>query len=244
MPHSHDPIYLTEKIVPDKRLGRGIIEHPESNMDHPARELIQQVEMGVRNPLSKVWYRRGIFNQYQTSTCVAQAISGVLTTSPFAKSLSADQKRLLKDPDERYRLYRMMQGEDEWPGAEPAYYGTSTNGGMRAMRAAGYIKGWKWCFGVQDVLDTLRKWGPVAIGTWWYSSFDKPGRDGRISISSLAYKRGGHETELHSVNEEERTVRGINSWGNGWGDRGRFEMSFETLDQLLSDDGEAATVIV
>lgn len=244
MSHSHAPIYLTEQIVPGKRLGRGIIEHPESNRAHPVEPLLREVELGVRNPLSKVWYRRGIFNQYQTSTCVAQATSGVMMTHPFIKSLSADQRKQLVDPDFRIHLYRMMQAEDEWEGAEPEYYGTSTNGGMRGLRAAGFIKGWKWCFGIQDVLSTLRMWGPVAIGTWWYDSFDSPRSDGRISIAKSATKRGGHETEIVSVNEAARTVRGINSWGDDWGDHGRFEMTFDTLDALLSDEGEAATVVV
>lgn len=245
MPHTHEtPIYLEEQVIPDKRLGRSLIVHDAQNAEWPAEPLVRQVQLGVKNPLSKVWYSRGIFNQFATSTCTSQATSKGLLTHPFGKSLSAEQKRILNNPDHRIRLYTEAQRLDPWAGEEPTYYGTSTEAIMKAYRAAGFIKEFHWCFGLDDVLRTLTGYGPVVIGTWWYDSFDSPGEDGRITISPNADKRGGHETVLVSRNDSEQTVRGINSWGDDWGDKGRFEISYADLERLLEEEGEAATMVL
>lgn len=225
---------IPEDVVPGKRLGRSVIQHDPRSRNFPMRGLL-----GAAPRNSKIWWRRGVFNQGETSTCVGQTIMGLANTGPF-RSLISKELRLYSPFD----LYRLAQTADEWDGEEPTYHGTSTLGGMAAAKHIGLIKEYRWCFGLGDVLDTLANHGPVAIGTNWYSSFDNPGYDGRIKITKGATLRGGHETELVSVNFEEQTVRGANSWGPGWGAGGRFEMTFATLDRLLNEQGEAATFIL
>jgi C1A family cysteine protease len=54
---------------------------------------------------------------------------------------------------------------------------------------------------------------------------------------------GGHEVELHGVDISSKYVIGTNSWGADWGVKGRFKLSWENLDRLLQEDGDAVTVV-
>ena len=38
-------------------------------------------------------------------------------------------------------------------------------------------------------------------------------------------------------------MRAVNSWGEGWGQRGRFWLTFGDLDKLIKADGEACVAI-
>lgn len=231
--HDHDPLYLEEDPVPGKGLGRTIIQHDPRSRAFSVRPLLEEYRR------SRIWWRRGVFDQGSTSTCVGQSVMGLVNTTPFRVGQAKQQ--LLYSP---YDLYKAAQQLDPWPGAEPSYYGTSTLAGFAAAKDAGLITEYRWCFGLADVVDTLSSLGPVVIGVNWYSSFDRTGYDGRLRITPGATVRGGHAVELVSVNFAEKTVRGVNSWGKTWGAGGRFELDFATLDRLLGEDGEAATAMV
>ena len=56
--------------------------------------------------------------------------------------------------------------------------------------------------------------------------------------------RGGHAFEILGVDAHRRLVTAINSWGPEWGQDGRFTISWDDLERLLSEDGEAATLVV
>lgn len=232
--HDHDLLFLEEDPVAGKGLGRSIVHHDPRSRGFAIRPLLEEQRR------SRIWWRRGVFDQGSTSSCVGQSVMGLVNTTPFRTGLV---KNLLQyDP---IFLYRTAQKQfDPWPGEEPSYYGTSTLAGFKAAQAAGLIREYRWCFGLADVVDTLATFGPVVIGVNWYSSFDRTGYDGRLRITQGATPRGGHAVELVSVNFTEKTVRGVNSWGTSWGSKGRFELEFSTLERLLNEEGEAATAIL
>lgn len=48
--------------------------------------------------------------------------------------------------------------------------------------------------------------------------------------------------ELFGLDVKAKTVTAINSWGPGWGIKGRFTFSWADLDRLLQEEGEASTL--
>ncbi len=111
---------------------------------------------------------------------------------------------------------------------------------MKALVAMKYAAGYKWCFGLQEALQTLSAVGPIEVGVNWYEGFDEPDATGHVRISGQV--RGGHAFEVLGLNVVDHTVTAINSWGTSWGQHGRFEFSWEDFGQLLHEDGEAATI--
>lgn len=240
--------YLTEhpSDAGGGALGRHVVHDPR-NRAYPVRAVLARLP-GRPRP----WWRRGIFDQNvggpwngwrPESSCTVQATSGQLLTSPLrAQTRSAHPQ--LASAEFRWRVYRQAQTLDPWPGDEdtdPRYAGSSGGAACQALVALGAVGAdwqYRWCFGVADVLDTLTRLGPVAIGTRWYAGFDRPAPNGLLEIGGDV--RGGHETELVWYDETEGEVLGVNSWGTAWGPiKGRFRMAVATLERLLGEDGDA-----
>lgn len=241
-----DLIFLEEQPADGPRhfgLGRSIVWHDPRNRDYPAvgpRALVS-VRAGVS---SRVWARPiGVFNQDGEPSCVLQGESGLLFTEPFASRISmrdgGGHCRYVQ-PHERFYAYKRAQKLDPWAGEN--YQGTSTDAGMKLLRAEGRIDEWRWCFGIDDVLKTLSNYGPVVIAGTWYSGMDKPDAQGLIAHSGSS--RGGHLMQVLEVNADKEYVAGPQSWGYGWGLGGFWRMTFDTLDRFLREQGEAATVVI
>jgi hypothetical protein len=79
----------------------------------------------------------------------------------------------------------------------------------------------------------------VITGVNWYDSFDSPDASGHVVISAGAQVRGGHEFEIVGVDVQAKTLRAVNSWGDGWGDAGCFTFEYGDYERLLSEDGDA-----
>lgn len=108
----------------------------------------------------------------------------------------------------------------------------------------GYIKAFHTAVGLNDTLTTLMQF-PIMIGANWYDSFDNPDSKGLISISPDASVRGGHEWELSGiVDPVTKICKAWNSWGEDWGDAGAMYLSFETLERLLAEQGDATIPVV
>lgn len=213
-------------------MGRALIHHDPESRNYPARGVLMRPGLERRD---RTW-RRGLpYDQGSTSSCVGQTGKGMLNTAPFSSQVAYHQRAKY----DAFGFYLGAQDNDQWPGREPDYEGTSALGLCRYWQKQGLINEYRWCFGVDDVIDTLVQHGPVGIGVWWYSGMmSAPG--GMLTVSGRAV--GGHEVELHGVRVKEELVVGTNSWGRGWGDNGRFYMRFSDLDRLLREDGDAFTV--
>ncbi len=119
---------------------------------------------------------------------------------------------------------------------------------MKAAQRDGLISGYRWCFGVDDVVDTLCVVGPVTLGIDWYSGMYATGPGGRVLVQGELV--GGHFITLLGY-DVHRTwgpcVLWVNSWGRSYGIRdnrlgveaGVGWLTVPDLERLLAANGEA-----
>ena len=172
-------------------------------------------------------------SQGSVSSCTEHALTNKLCGWPMPRKIGTL-------PWQQHALYRLAQTMDEWPGED--YEGTSGRGVCRAARQFGLISEWWNAFTVDEVLDLLladstnwQAYGPVIIGTNWYSSMDRPNAKGLLEITPNARVLGGHETCLIGANLRTETLYAVNSWDH----MKLFRLSFETFRRLLAEDGDA-----
>lgn len=139
---------------------------------------------------------------------------------------------------EMRQLYRRAQQLDEIPGEN--YDGSTMRGAFKAFKEAGLIAGYIFIPTLQGIIDALFTTPVVFASRWDYGMF-APDESGFVRPGGRS--AGGHLYEFNGVNLKEKKVRGKNSWGREWALAGRFWMSFETVEELLSDWGEAGIVI-
>jgi len=209
-------------------MGRSLIHHDDRSKNFRA---ISPRQAEVLEPRNRRWFRYGVYDQGQTSTCVAQTGKGILNTRPHLDNIPLRVRKNFSIDD----FYLGAQQNDEWPGQD--YDGTSGLGLCKYLAAAGIIKEYRWCFGLQDVLLTLSHKGPVGIGVWWYTGMFYPNSEGLIEATGS--QEGGHEIELIANDVDREEVEFINSWGAGWGKKGRGRMKWTTLERLLNEQGDA-----
>ncbi len=210
-------------------LGR-LVEHDPRSRNFPAP---------VAETLVTTFHRRHsrVLDQGDLGSCTGNAMAGLLGTDPHyvSRAKPTRNERLAVE------LYSLATELDDVAGVYPPDDTGSTGLGVaRAARQLGLIGGYAHAFGVDHVLGALVL-GPVIVGVNWYDSFDVP-TNGVVEIGVGAQVRGGHEFELVGLDMSVGRVRAVNSWGTGWGVRGRFEFSFDTLRRLLAEDGDCVTV--
>ncbi len=217
-------------------LGRNLYHDPR-NRDYPIRELLPRETTPKRRP----WWRRGVYDQGSESSCTAQAAAGVLESSPNRQVYRGHLPHYDEVP-ERFELYREAQRHDPWQGEEPQYKGSSTDAPFKVLRNRGQIAEWRWCFGIQDVIDTLNVFGPVALGTTWHHDMFRPDANGYVSLTGGVAGGHAYETVWYDLNEQR--FRCVNSWDRSWGQSGRFWLRYEQVEALLADRGEAVTIVL
>lgn len=175
------------------------------------------------------------FNQGELGSCTGNGAVGLLCTEPYRQPGTRYSEALAR------RVYSRATRDDTIVGAwPPRDTGSTVLGAMKALKALGFTKGYRWCFGLDDVLKALSTLGPVEVGLNWYEGFDQPNAHGLVKVRGAV--RGGHAFELLGVDAERKLVWAVNSWGPEWGLRGRFAFSWKDLDRLLHEEGEASTV--
>jgi hypothetical protein len=213
------------------RLGRHL------HFDERSRDFPVQLKKGAAIQ-TKTWIRTlKPFNQGSLGSCTGNGAVGVVCTEPYRQKGTTYNEALAK------KVYSQATHDDTIVGAYPPKdTGSTVLGAMKALRDLKFVKGYHWCFGLDDVLKTLSNIGPVEVGLNWYEGFDKPNAQGLVKIAGSV--RGGHAFELLGVDAEKKLVWAINSWGSDWALGGRFAFSWKDLDRLLHEDGEASTVVL
>jgi hypothetical protein len=169
--------------------------------------------------------------------CTGNAMAGALVTEPFHRpTWNFDERTALQ-------LYSTATRLDGIAGVyPPTGTGSSGLGVAKAARAAGYISAYHHAFGLQHAIEALVL-APVIVGIDWLDTFDKPGRDGRVKITSVSRVRGGHEIEAFGLDVDARMIWFYNSWGTAWGLNGTFCMSWDNFDQLLQAQGDVTVPV-
>lgn len=186
---------------------------------------------------NRTWYTTNVFDQGETSHCVAYSSIGWLMASPVRNTKGLPTFK---------ELYDECQKNDEWPGEEPSYQGTSVRAAMKVLKNRGYVSEYRWAFSAATVVDHLLTTSPLVVGTTWYGSMFDPDKNGFVHVGSEPV--GGHAYLLIGANRDKLcpdgsrgAIRAINSWGRSFGQSGRFWISFTDFDRLMQEDGEAAT---
>lgn len=176
-------------------------------------------------------------DQGRTGTCVGHGWEHWMMAAPTVK-----KDPLL--PPNAYDLYRGACTLDEWADNDDGdlNWGSSVRGGAKWLQAEGRISAYHWAANADEVADYVAAAagasGPVVIGVNWYSGMFEPDAGGVVRISGGI--AGGHCVCVLGWDEPRGRFSLINSWGAGWGRKGRFYLDGETLERLLREDGEAA----
>lgn len=185
------------------------------------------------------WIRNTpIFDQGDVGSCTGNAGVGMISLSPLYETVT---KRFPHLPLNEAMAVNVYGRATRLDALGPPYFpqedrGSTTLGMLKALRAMGLIDEYRWGFGLVDALNILAWVGGPCIGIEWFEGFDEPTLTGELKISGSV--RGGHELVLDEIDPENRLVWGDNSWGPDWDEHGRFSFSWDTLGQVLEDQGE------
>jgi hypothetical protein len=207
-----------------------IQEFDDRSRNFPIRQLI-----GASTPRSYTWRCNAQLDQGAEGSCVGFGVTHELIARP------AEVKGL----DEKYakeQIYWEAQKNDPWdggsyPGATPFYEGTSVLAGVKQAHKLGWMESYHWAFGIEDLKMGVGYHGPAVIGINWYSGMFIPDSNGFIHASG--YVAGGHCILVNSVNIKKQRFTLHNSWGANWGIKGECYISFDDMNLLLKDRGEA-----
>lgn len=207
-------------------LGRNVEHDPRSRMFAFA----PPADVPVR---TKSWTRYGpVLDQGNIGACTGFAAAHALNCKPnYVKGEGT------RDNSDALDLYSVASVLDEFPGAwPPTDTGSSGNGVCQAMLQAGLITEYRWAFGLDHLLQSLMH-SPVMVGTWWYDEMFYPTISGRLHVGGS--RVGGHEYLITGIASlRDRLLWAQNSWGAGWGVKGRALISFDDMDRLLQEDGD------
>jgi len=202
---------------------------------HAPDERDMQYLMSTATPAATMrpqrFYRTGkILDQGETPTCVGHAWRQWLSSAVM----------MTKTGPNPFEIYYQAQRNDEWPGED--YDGTSVRAGAKILQAAGHISTYVWAFNA----DTMRRWllnnhGTVVVGTWWFDKMFTPDRQGYLDPSGTPV--GGHAYLVVGFSQTKNAFRIVNSWGKEWGQNGRAWVSYNDMDFLVQEGGEACTAV-
>lgn len=142
----------------------------------------------------------------------------------------------------REKLYWEIQKRDPWeggayPGAVPFYEGTAVLTGAQYLTSLGAMDEYRWAFSVDDLIQGVGYTGPAVLGLPWYEGMFTPDNKGFVRpTGSIA---GGHCILCRGVSVRYKRFLLHNSWGADWGRNGTCFVSFEDMDRLLHEQGEA-----
>lgn len=212
----------------------------ERSKDFPLRAVIG--ERPKRR--TKQWRSGPIIDQGREGACVGFGWTAEALSTPVSVDLSRVKADVPRDPTAfAHHIYQRAKVLDIWEGED--YDGTSVLAGAKAMREAGLVKEFRWCFSVEDVIDAVLTKGPVVLGIYWYESmYEAP--EGILSVSGKIV--GGHcitavgfKLAKDSATGEDSVIL-QNSWGPDWGINGLAEIRVSALADLMKNSGEACVV--
>lgn len=200
----------------------------EKSRNYPIRTLIPD----GAEPQYKIWTATTPYlDQGQEGACVGFGWAADAAAAPVRVKGVTDAFA--------HGVYQDAKKIDEWAGED--YDGTSVLAGAKVMRNRGYITSYRWCFSLKDILLALSYEGPVILGLNWYEGMFEP--DAKNYIRPTGELLGGHCIMARGVSTHYKRVNLRNSWGKGWGRFGSCYLSFDDLERLLFERGEACVPV-
>jgi len=189
---------------------------------------------------------RAIYDQRHTHGCVGYS-------STWMMSLL---NRRRYDP---VWLWNEAKRLDPWPDTRPGDRNETTiRAALDVLRGQGHRRVWagrdldprpsegisenRWATTVDQIRTSLQRGVPVVLGIDWYAAFNTPERAGRewwIGRGRTGRRLGGHAVCIYRASDRLGAVGILNSWGTRYP---LVLMSYERLEGLLDQDGEATLV--
>lgn len=206
--------------------------YDDASVSFPIRGAVTLPHMPARKRIN--WTVPPVpLNQGREGACVGFAWTHEAMATPV-RVVFADGEKFARD------IYRAAQRIDEWEGE--AYDGTSVLAGAKCLKDAGYLHEYRWAFSPADVVLALHTSGPVVLGINWYESMYEADH-GILRIDGPLV--GGHAILARGWAAQDEIFPGepaiglYNSWGPGWGDKGRAWMRLSDLARLMREGAEA-----
>jgi len=213
----------------DRRLDR-LAQFDERSRDYPIRALIS-----APTPRSYTWGCGVVLDQGTEGACTGFSTAHELASRPAPCPVDVGLAQ---------RIYKRAKQIDEWPGDK--YEGSSVLAAVKAATEDGYFKEYRWAFGLNDLALAVGRKGPAILGINWYEGMYRPDENGFLRVTGDQV--GGHAILCRGV----RLIRAgghldpsrsyfllHNSWGADWGNNGTAKLTFEDMDRLLKEDGDA-----
>lgn len=214
----------------DSRLDR-VEEFDTRSRSYP---LVSGIDHANKPLRSYTWRCRYALNQGREGSCVGHAVAHELAARPSEVHMSHKFAR--------ETIYFAAQKIDPWPGgaypgAYPFYEGTSVLAGVKIAHKLGWFDSYRWAFGLRDLQLGVGYNGPAVIGIPWYEGMFYPDRNGFIHPTGR--RVGGHAILCNAISVKNNRFTLHNSWGANWGMNGECYISFDDMDRLLRERGEA-----
>lgn len=185
-------------------------------------------------PPYKYWVPGAIQNQGLYGVCVGAAWNGWMRCSPT---------RTVDGPDMQ-AIYRAAIAIDEWAENDndvEMQFGTSVRAGAKVLADQNRIAEYLWATDMAAMRRWLLTKGSVVMGTSWYSGMMDVDSSGYVNLTGSV--EGGHAWCAIGYTSTGHRFRCINSWGSGWGQKGRFWVREDDMARLLAEDGEGCTAV-
>lgn len=209
------------RTIEDRRLDR-IPRHDPKSLQFPAREVIGRPP---RRTVAR-FPARPTLDQGREGACVGFSIATGMNASPVR------HRPALTDTFAREQIYYPAQREDqyeggEYPGAVPyGQGGTDLIAGLKVAQRLGMVGTYRWCFGIDDVVDALIDGYGVLFGIPWYTSQYETLPSGVVEVDTSSGLAGYHAIwglcfryaviPGHGPRKREHVVW-QNTWGPGYG---------------------------
>lgn len=179
------------------------------------------------------WTVGMILDQGRTNSCVGQGWKQWQQTTPVAGYQGPSA----------WDIYVRAKLVDEWPENDSVTTdtGTSVRAGAKVQQEDGRLGTYAFAQTVDEINHWILTRGPVVMGTLWYRDMYYPNTTGLVVPTGPVM--GGHCYLAYGTDRDLGVIECVNSWGLGWGKMGRFKLTYETMDYLLHNQGEACVAM-
>lgn len=215
--------------------------HDQRSLEYPVRQLLSS-SIQIK---PKMWKEGVILDQGTEGACVGFGWTAQFLTDPV--SPKKQPKVIVADKFAR-QIYRDAQKIDEWFGED--YSGTSVLAGAKIIQSRGLMDSYRWCFGIDDIRNTLLTIGPVVLGVPWYYSMYYTDTSALVNVDINSGIAGGHcilltgyHPSMKFGKNRQEVYRWRNSWGKDYGKMGSGFIKAQDLNFLINQSGEACVPI-
>lgn len=217
------------EIPPEAAFGTGRIYKPSTKdraFELTADRLrgIKVVQLAAR---ATPWRHKPPVNQRDSSACTVFSFANFLQAEPY-------QHLLGWTFDDLISRYRRAQKHDGIPGP---HEGSTERAVQDDAKADGIVESFLWCADEDTAREYLKTRGPMLAGTDWFPSMFSVDKHGYVEPTGEPDPELGHEYMVRWYygprhHRYPDTYEYLNSWGDGWGDKGLFRMKADAFRYL------------